>query len=137
MAIDALARHLATLECPFHVTIELGTVDRSSAQNRLLHVWYRDISKAKGDMTTDDVSAYCKLHIGVPILRANDDKFREAYDTKLKPLTYEQKTELMREPVNMPVSSRMSVGQFTEYLEQIQRHFAGQGIQLFAPGEIP
>lgn len=73
---------------------------------------------------------YCKLHHGVPILRAEDDEFREAYDGAIKGLTYEQKLLVMRV---FPVTSRMTTKQLTKYAEAVRDDFASRGVHLDFP----
>lgn len=131
---DMLARFLDRQEMPFTVTIAKGK-KRTVAQNRLQHLWMNEIAQQKGDMTPDDVRAYCKLRIGVPILRAQNEMFRERYDEAVKALSYEQKIALMSEPLDLPVTRIMTTKQKTEYLDAIHRHFSEQGIILTMPEE--
>lgn len=120
---------------PFTLTITDGK-PRTSAQNRLQHKWMQEIAEQKGDMTAEEVRAYCKLTIGVPILRSQNAAFKERYDSALLKLTYEQKLAIMSEPLNLPVTSLMSTKQLTEYLEGIIRHFGEQGIILTMPDDL-
>lgn len=105
---------------------------RSLEQNRLQRLWCNEIAEERG-MTPEDVRAYCKLTIGVPILRADSDAFREQYDRILKPLGYEQKLSLMKEPIDLPVTRMMTTEQKTRYLDEMVRHFAEKGIELTMP----
>ena len=43
---------------------------RTVDQNALSHVWYDQVARELGEDTELQVKAYCKLHFGVPILRA-------------------------------------------------------------------
>jgi hypothetical protein len=104
--------------------------DRSLEQNRTQFMWAREAAEQRGDMTTDEVRCQWKLEIGVPIMRAENDEFREIYDAAIKPLTYEMKLKLMR---TYPVTSEMTVKQMTQYLDMIQRECAEQGIRLTMP----
>lgn len=112
------------------ITVEPYRVDRTAAQNRLSFRWYKEIEAQIPDSTAEEWRAYCKLTIGVPILRAENEKFRSSYDSIIRPLTYEQKIELMTAPIDLPVTSLMKVEQFRDYLDRVQRHFAEQGVQL-------
>ena len=96
----------------------------------------KEISEQKGDITAAEARAYCKLTIGVPILREQNEAFRLRYDEILKPLSYEQKLAIMSEPLNLPVTSLMSTKQLTEYLDGIIRHFGQQGIVLTMPDDM-
>ncbi len=129
------ARFVEARDFPFTITITDGK-PRSRAQNRLLHKWMGEIAEQKGDCSADEARAYCKLTIGVPILRQQNAAFKERYDEILKPLSYEQKLAIMSEPLNLPVTSLMSTKQLTEYLEAIIRHFGEQGIILTMPDDM-
>ena len=132
---DMAAKLVSNRPYPFTLTITDGK-HRSTAQNRLQHMWMKEISEQKGDITPSEARAYCKLTIGVPILREQNEAFRLRYDEILKPLSYEQKLAIMSEPLNLPVTSLMSTKQLTEYLEGIIRHFGQQGIILTMPDDM-
>ena len=105
---------------------------RSSDQNAISHAWYGQLA---AELREDDElgwKCYCKLHHGVPILRAESDDFREAYDGAIKGLTYEQKLKVMR---ILPVTSLMSKAQLSKYLEAVQDDFAKRGVVLAFPME--
>lgn len=129
------AKLVEARQYPFTLTVTDGK-PRSNAQNRLLHKWMQEIAEQKGDITAEEARAYCKLTIGIPILRTQNAAFKERYDEILKPLGYEQKLSLMSEPLNLPVTSLMSTKQLTEYLEGIIRHFGEQGIILTMPDDL-
>jgi hypothetical protein len=68
--------------------------NRSLPSNALSHVWYDYADK----MLSEQVGAtrrYCKLHFGVPIMRAESEDFRRKYDKVVKPHDYETKLEIM------------------------------------------
>lgn len=124
-----LYRFLATQKLPFTVDVTRGK-RRSVEQNRLQRVLINEIAEQLGDRTAEEVRGYCKLTIGVPILRAENEAFREKYDAVVKPLSYEQKLALMQEPLDMPVTRLFSTEQKTRYLDSVIRHFAEQGVVL-------
>lgn len=134
-ARSMLVKFIENKNPPFVVSITDGK-PRSNAQNRLSHMWMNEISDQKGDISPEEARAYCKLTIGIPILRSQNEAFRERYDEILKPLSYEQKLAIMSEPLNLPVTSLMSTKQLTEYLEAIIRHFGEQGIILTMPDDL-
>lgn len=105
----------------------------STKQNKTQFMWFKEISEQKGDTTAQEVRAYCKLVIGVPILRDQNEAFRIRYDEVLKPLSYEMKLSIMGEPFNLPVTSLMSTKQMSEYMDAIFRHFSSQGVILTIP----
>lgn len=110
------------------ISIKAGT-DRSLPQNSLVHAWYGQIAR---ELREDDElgwKCYCKLHHGVPILRAEDEEFRDTYDSAIKGLSYEQKLKVMR---LLPVSSLMTKDQLSKYAESIQMDFAQRGVLLEA-----
>ena len=70
---------------------------------------------------------YIKLHFGVPILRASNDKFRERYDRIVKPHSYETKIEMME---LLDVTSELSKQQFSSLLDQVIDHYTAEGYRL-------
>ncbi len=76
------------------VTIKTGK-DRSLDQNAILHAWITQIANELREQTAAQIKAECKLVYGVPILRAEDEEFREFYDRAIKWMTYEQKLDAM------------------------------------------
>lgn len=132
---EMAARFVENKAYPFTLTVTDGK-PRTKAQNRLQHKWMQEIAEQKGDCTADEARAYCKLTIGVPILRSQNAAFKERYDEILKPLSYEQKLAIMSEPLNLPVTSLMSTKQLTDYLEAIIRHFGEQGVVLTMPDDM-
>lgn len=117
---------------PFTVTIADGE-HRSAEQNRLQFMWMKEISRQREDMRVEEIRGYCKLAIGVPILREENEAFRLKYDEHVKPLPYEQKLSLMMEPLDMPVTRIMTVKQKSRYLDGIYKHFTEQGVVLTLP----
>ena len=120
---------------PVNVTIKPGQEPRSSKQNRLFWQWMQDL-EAQGDQTSQEYRAECKLHYGVPILRAENESFRQQYDQHVKPLPYESKLAIMVEPIDFPVTRLMTVKQEKQMLDVIWNHFTGLGFQLTDPGSL-
>ena len=120
---------------PFTITIAQGK-QRSVEQNRLQRLWMNEISEQLGDQTPEEVRGYCKLTIGVPILRSENEAFRQQYDAIVKPMPYEQKLAVMMEPLDMPVTRIMTMRQKTKYLEGVTRHFAEKGVVLTCPEDM-
>ena len=115
--------------------VEIKKHNRSEMQNRTCFMWYREIAKAKGDETATDIRAYCKLHYGVPILREDNDDFREGYDQIVRPLSYENKLKIMVEPLDLPITRIMSVDQMQRYMEDVQKYGYSFGVELTIPNE--
>lgn len=90
---------------------------RSLDQNALINAAYADIAKQSGEGVVA-TRRRCKLHYGVPILRAHDEEFRGIYDRVVRSHAYEDKLEIMD---YLPVTSRMKKPQATEYIETLFR----------------
>ncbi|MGN6314568.1 MAG: hypothetical protein ACTHMO_12525 [Rhodanobacteraceae bacterium] len=105
------------------VTIKDGK-GRSLDQNAISHAWYEQVARELREDDARGVKRFCKLHFGVPILRAEDDEFREAYDASiLRTLRYEQKLAAMDV---IPVTSVMNTRQLSRYMEDVQAHYTGR-----------
>jgi len=97
---------------------------RTLPQNNLSFLVYTRIGSVIHGGDTLAARCEAKLRIGVPILRRDDTRFREVYDTILKPLTYEQKIAVME---YFPVTSIMSKKQKTEYMGQVLNDYTLKG----------
>lgn len=129
--IDALARLLSGRKLPITVSWAQGA-KRSDLQNRLAQRWFTDVSLQLGDHTHEEVRAMCKLHFGVPILRAENDAFCIAYDRTMKHLPYEAKLDAIKS-FDLPVTRLMTVKQMTGFMDEMQRHWSAQGVRLTDP----
>lgn len=120
---------------PFTVTMEQGEVEvRSNPQNALTHRWYADAARQLDGYEAKDIRALCKLHFGVRILHTEDADFREKWDRLIGPrFTYEEKLELMLPPHDYPVTRLMNKQQMTQFMDDIQAHFARQQVRLTDP----
>lgn len=130
-----LIRFLEAQPLPMVVSVSKGG-KRTVKQNRLQRQWLHEIAEQLGDQTPEEVRGYCKLTIGVPILRAEHEGFRERYDAIVRPLPYEQKLALMMEPLDFPITRLMTTKQATAYLDGVHRHFSEKGIALTDPGDL-
>ena len=119
---------------PCTVTIKKGK-DRTLEQNKLQRLWLNEAAEQLQDELAEDKRAYCKLHFGVPILRADDEKFCKAYDKIIRPLPYHQKLEMMKVPLDWPVTRLMTTKQKTQYLDKIYEHYTSLGVSLTQPKE--
>lgn len=129
-----LLRFIEQQKLPFCISITPGR-RRSIEQNRLQRLWCNEIAEQRGDTTPEEVRGYCKLTIGVPILRAENEAFCLRYDEVVKPLSYEQKMAIMMEPLDMPITRFMTTKQKTKYLDGVYQHFTEKGIVLTLPDE--
>lgn len=119
-------------EFPVTVEIKPGKEKRSAAQNRLLYQWYSD-AESQGDQTAIEYRAYCKLHFGCQVLYQEDEYFRESFDRVIRPLEYEKKLACMLPPLEMSVTSIMTVKQKSRYLDMVWQYFTGLGFILTDP----
>ena len=104
---------------------------RSDDQNRLSHEWYEQVARELREHDALDVKCECKLLYGVPMLRAEDEDFREMYDGMVKErFSYEEKLQLMKW---IPVTSLMNTDQLSRYLEAVQSAYAKRGVILEFP----
>ena len=115
------------------VTIKTGK-DRSLDQNAILHAWITQIANELREQTAAQIKAECKLVYGVPILRAEDEEFREFYDRAIKWMTYEQKLDAM---AFVPVTSIMTVKQLSQFLAGMQEGYSGRVALEFPLEDAP
>jgi len=111
------------------ISIKAGK-DRSLDQNAILHAWINQIATELREQTAAEVKAECKLTIGVPILRAEDEEFRQFYDKSIKLMTYEDKLNAMS---FVPVTSLMTVKQLSQFLAGMQEAYRGRVALEFPP----
>lgn len=134
-ARDMLVKFITGKALPFTASITDGK-HRTSDQNRLQRQWVLEISAQLGDQTPEEVRGYCKLHFGVPILRNENDVFRDEYDRVIMPLPYEHKLKLMMVPFDFGVTRIMTTRQKTAFLDTMHRHFSEQGLVLTNPDDL-
>lgn len=131
-AKDMLIKLIKEQPAPFTVTIARGK-RRSSRQNRLNRLWAGEIAEQLGDQTPEEVRGLMKLQFGVPLLRAENEAFCEAYDRVVKPLPYATKLALMCEPLDFPCTRLMTTDQEHRYLNSIYQFFTEKGVVLTVP----
>ena len=132
--LDSLIRLLRTYAKPYVVSITKGK-RRSPEQNATQFLWLGEAAEQLQDESIEEKRAWCKLHLGVPILRNENAAFREQYDQVIRPLPYEAKLAIMRAPIDLPVTSLMTVRQQWQYMTEMQQHFERQGVRLTIPNE--
>lgn len=115
------------------VTITQHKKKRSVEQNKLQQLWHTEAFQQLRDESAEDKRSYCKLHFGVPILRAESAQFREQYDKVVRPLPYETKLALMKIPFDFPVTRLMNTEQKTRFLDAIYQYYTSQGVRLTQP----
>lgn len=127
--------HLGNLPQPFTVDISEGK-GRSLNANALMWRWADEIARHVGDQTAGEIHAYNKLHFGIPLRRETDDGFREVYDARIKPLTYEAKLALMAAPIDLPVTRDMTVKQMSQFMDAVRLYWTEQGVRITEPEEL-
>ena len=127
--IDALASLLQARKLPVTVSVVSGEY-RSSEQNRLAWKWYGETVEQIGDRTIEEVRGDAKLRFGVPILREDNEAYRETYDRLIRPRSYDEKLALMMAPHDMAVTRLMTTKQLTRYLDAFAAFYAAQGVHL-------
>lgn len=121
-SISTLAQVTQILEADFktHKYLQVDIVfgkERSTDQNKLIYRLYREAAKISEGETAETIRYECKLNIGVPMLYAEDDKFRAKWKDRIKHrFGYDQLLAMM---VFFPVTSRMSTDQLSRYAEAI------------------
>jgi uncharacterized protein Yka (UPF0111/DUF47 family) len=130
--VGRLTALILNLGLPVTVTVEKGK-KRSAEQNNLQRLWCIEIAEQLGDQTAEQVRGEIKLRFGVPILRHGSEEFCEQYDRLIKSLPYEQKLDLMQEPIDFPVTRLMSVKQKREYLDTVNAYYSDKGVILTQP----
>ena len=96
------------------------TETRSDKQNRLSHAWYAELAGNLKEYDALGYKCFCKLHFATPILRAENEEFKDVYDKTIKKFSYEQKIEVMK---IIPVTSLMTTKQLSNYLESMKDYF--------------
>ena len=132
--VTALCALLGNRDLPFTVNLTKG-IDRSIDQNRLMWLWMQEAAQQLGTHTVEEFRGYVKLHYGIPILRNEDEEFKQSYDEVIRPLPYELKLKAMMIPLDFPVSRLMSTKQMKTYLDDIYVYFTGLGCKLTEPNE--
>lgn len=117
----------AVVSAPDDWVVRISPPPRTLAQNAGTHVLYEIIAQALPEDDASGWKRYSKLHFGVPILRAEDPDFREAYDKSIKTLPYETKLAVM---AYWPVTSLMDRSQIGRYIDAMRDHFEPLGVIL-------
>ena len=132
----SLIAFIQHIDKPITVTIEQGIIGkRSLDQNKLQRLWINELAE-QGDMSAEEYRAFCKLHFGVPILRHENERFCQLYDSKVKWRSYADKLAFMAEPFDFPVTRLMTVKQHKRYLDAIYGYFTAQGYHLTDPERL-
>lgn len=107
--------------------------DRTLDQNALWFAMYQRIAQMTQIGDVEDARRYCKLHLGVPIMRKASEDFRHAWNVSFLMLTYETKLELMGPcalfgPDGFPVTRLFDRAQGIAYTDKIAAEFEPKGV---------
>ena len=107
--------------------------DRTLDQNALWFAMYQRIAQMTQMGDVEDVRRWCKLHLGVPIMRRSDVDFFNAWNRSFLHLTYEEKLHLMGPcnlfgPDGFPVTRLFDRAQGIAYTDQIVAEFSAKGV---------
>ncbi|RMH96416.1 hypothetical protein [Stutzerimonas nitrititolerans] len=131
---EAITRLTAMYRDKKYVVVSLRPgKDRTLDQNALWFALYERIAQMTQIGDTEDARRYCKLHFGVPIMRAADADFRDGWNRMFLHLAYEQKLELMGScslfgPDGFPVTRLFNRAQGIAYTDRIVEEFTGRGV---------
>jgi len=131
--IDFFSQHVVNMmQAGNPATVQFIKPGRSLSQNSMFYALYTQIAEQQEDNAIIDVRRHCKLHYGVPILRAADPDFCDFYDANSKGMDYEAKLLLM---TYFEVTSLFNKAQGTEYIDTVIREYSKAGISLINPAE--
>lgn len=120
---------------PYRVQITKGE-DRTKAQNKTIHKWFGEIAAHLGDTTTNEVKADKNLIYGKPILMRDDPEWASVFGYLFDALSLPAKLKAIR-VLDVPFTRRMNVPQLNEYMDQLVRDTALDGIHLTIPEDKP
>lgn len=129
---EAISRLTAMFRDKKYVVVSLRPgKDRTLDQNALWFAMYQRIAEMTNMGDVEDARRYCKLHVGVPIMRKADAAFRDGWNRVFLNLDYETKLELMGPcamfgPDGFPVTRLFNRAQGIAYTDQIVTEFAGK-----------
>ena len=123
----ALAEYLKGLTPPFTVTVREGKV-RTTSQNALLHKWYGEIARHRGDITASEIKGMCHMEYGLPI-KMRDAQWAFLWGHATARLDYEQKCKVMASGI-FACTSSMTTKELSEYMDPMRRDYIEQGVRL-------
>ncbi|MFG0844295.1 hypothetical protein [Pseudomonas sp. FYR_5] len=109
--------------------------DRPLDQNALWFAMYERIAKSTEMGDIEDVRRYCKLHLGVRIMRAGCAEFRTGWAESFIHLDYDVKLRLMGPcamfgPDGFPVTRLFDRAQGCQYTDRIVEEFSARGVHF-------
>lgn len=104
---------------------------RSDAQNRIYWLWLTEIGKASGH-GKDELHEIVKRHYVMPVLVRDDEEYADILG-KVQGLGKQAEETFIRRFIS---TTDLSVRQFTEVLNDIERDAAQRGIHLTHPDDL-
>lgn len=128
--VTRLLTYLGDMPMPYTITVSQGK-GRTHSQNSLVHMWFGEIAKQKGDETMTDIKGACNVRYGLPI-RLRDEKFAWIWSRTGALMEYEQQCSFLGSEI-VKVTSAMLSKELTEYMDAMGRDYRQQGFTLTDP----
>lgn len=125
---EAWIRFLSDQPLPITVSMLKGA-KRSNPQNSTAAAWYGQIATETGQSQAD-AKAECKLRFGLPIMERDNPAWVAKWEPLYGPLPYALR---LRAFEAIPLTSKLTVRQMSEYMDAVQREYRSQGIPLLDP----
>jgi len=125
-----LADRLGRIPLPFTVTVGPAGV-RTLSQNALLHKWFGEVAKQRGDVDMLDVKGECHQKWGLAIKR-RCPQFAWIWAQTGAKLPHEKQCKLLASG-NLNVSSSMTKPELSEYMDAMSREYRQRGFSLTDP----
>lgn len=125
-----LADRLGRIPLPFTVTVGPAGV-RTLSQNALLHKWFGEVAKQRGDVDMLDVKGECHQKWGLAIKR-RCPQFAWIWAQTGAKLPHEKQCKLLASG-NLNVSSSMTKPELSEYMDAMSREYRQRGFRLTDP----
>lgn len=125
-----LADRLGRIPLPFTVTVGPAGV-RTLSQNALLHKWFGEVAKQRGDVDMLDVKGECHQKWGLAIKR-RCPQFAWIWAQTGAKLPHEKQCKLLASG-NLNVSSSMTKPELSEYMDAMSREYRQKGFRLTDP----
>jgi hypothetical protein len=125
---QAFARLLAQFPIPCTASLAKG-IRRSQQQSRTVEKWYAQIGDETGQAPIE-VKAECKLRYGLPIISTQNAAWVTEWAPLFEPFDYARRLKLFEV---IPMTSKFTTRQMSEYMDAVQRVYRGMGIALIDP----
>ena len=123
---------------PLRVVIDQKQDDRSTAQNRLMWMWYGQIEKKTGQ-DKDSLHYEFKKRFLIYIYRRDDQEFAEMCDAiaKVKQSEPDEYETIGKQVIRLCSTTKLSVKQMTEYLNYVHDFAVTQlNVYLTVPDDL-